>query len=353
MSTPRMPLHTKWPVAVVMGVLGSLVVALVVLAFLWPTKTATAQNLPVSVAGPDAAVTAFEKAIDEKSPGTFDFVDASSRDDAVNQIETRQTYGGFVLSATSTPEVLTAPAASTSATQILTGIGTQLQAQLAQQVAAAGGDASAVKVTVTPVVPLSSSDPNGTGLAAASFPLTMGGMIGGVLISLLVIGVVRRLVALAAFGVATGLVLALVLQTWFNYLQGNFATNALVLGLSITAISGFIVGCTSLIGRAGIAIGAVLTMFIANPLSAASVPWQFIAQPWGAIGQFMVPGAANWLIRSESYFPDAPTAQQWLTISAWLVLGVVLALIGHYRARATMHVPPATLDEEAALTASA
>ena len=29
----------------------------------------------------------------------------------------------------------------------------------------------------------------------------------------------------------------------------------------------------------------------------------------------------------------------------WTALGVILALTGHFRARATMHVPPATLEK--------
>ncbi len=349
MTETLKPLHTKWAVSLGLGVLGSLVVTLVVLAFLWPTKTVTPHNLPVSVSGSETIVTAFEAAAEEKLPDAFDFVAADDREQAVSQIQTRETYGAIVLGDGSVmPEVLTAPAASASATQILNSVALTLQSQVQQQVAAAGGDASAVKVTVTPIVPLAETDPSGTGLAAASFPMTMGGMIGGILISLLVVGVIRRLVALAGFGIASGLILTLVLQSWFEFLQGDFWLNALAVGVSVSAISAFIIGCTSLLGRPGIAIGAIVMMLFANPLAAAAVPYQFIAQPWGAIGQFLPPGAANWLIRTLSYFPDADTAKQWWVLTGWLVLGVALALIGHFRSRQSMHVPEATLEETAA-----
>ena len=339
-------LHTKWPVAMAAGVVGSLIVGLLVLAFLWPTKTLEAQNLPVSVAGPEQSVTALQKALETASPGTIDLVTATGRDDAVDQIKTRQTYGGIVLGETGqSPEVLTAPAASPAATQLLTGLAGQLQAQLTQQVTASGGDPNTARVTVTPVVPLAESDPTGTGLAAASFPLMMGGLIGGVLISLAVVGVGRRLVALAGLAISTGLVLALVLQTWFGFLQGDFWLTVLGIGLSVLATSAFIVGCSSLLGRAGIAVGAVLTMLIGNPLSAAAIPWQFLAEPWGAIGQYMVPGASNALIRSLSYFPDANNTQQWWVLIGWTALGVVLTVLGHFRSRPAMHVPDASLDE--------
>jgi len=331
--------------AVLFGVAGSIVVAVLVLAFLWPTKTSETKNLPVSIAGPSQSVAALEKAMEKASPDVIDFVPAASRGDAVDQIRGRDTYGAIVLGSTpGSAEVLTAPAGSAAATQILTGVATQLQAQLGQQVSAAGGDPSSVKVPVTAVVPLAESDPTGAGLAAASFPLMMGGMIGGILTSLAVVGVIRRLVTLAGFGIATGLVLTLILQPWFDYLQGNFWLNAAGMGLSVVATSAFIVGCTSLLGRSGIAIGAVFTMLIGNPISAAATPWQFLAQPWGAIGQYLVPGAGNNLIRTLSYFPDANAAQQWLTLAGWVVLGVILALVGHHRSQPEMQITEATLD---------
>ncbi|VXB05629.1 ABC-2 family transporter protein [Arthrobacter sp. 9AX] len=350
-TTP--PPHTKWPVAALTGVLASVLLAVVVLAFLWPSKTAETRNLPVGITGPAASVAAVENAAN--ASGTFDFVAADDRADAVDQIKKRETYGAIVLGASPTdaPEVLTAPAGSAVAAQILNGVATQLQAQRAQLITAAGGNPATAKVTVTAVAPLSASDPAGTGLAAASFPLAIGGMMGGIIISLLVVGVIRRLVAAAGFAVAAGLVLAFIMQTWFQYLLGDFWVTALAMGLTMLATSAFIIGCTSLLGRAGIGVGAVVTMFIGNPLAAAATPWQFLAEPWGAIGQYLVPGASGALIRTLSYFPDANTAQQWWTLVAWVVGGVVLALVGHFRAQPSMHVPESTIEHESAAPSAA
>ena len=117
------------------------------------------------------------------------------------------------------------------------------------------------------------------------------------------------------------------------------------MGLTVLATSVFIIGCTSLVGRAGIGIGAVITMFIGNPLSAAATPWQFLAAPWGAIGQFLVPGASNTLTRTLSYFPEASSAQQWWTLTGWVALGVTLTLVGHFRSQVSMHVPASAIEE--------
>ena len=79
------------------------------------------------------------------------------------------------------------------------------------------------------------------------------------------------------------------------------------------ATAAVVVGFNSLIGTPGIAVGAVVSLLIGNPISGAAIPAQFIAGPWGAVGQWFVPGAASTLVRSLSYFPDADTAPQWWT----------------------------------------
>lgn len=269
------------------------------------------------------------------------------------QVEGRDTYGAIVLSTSGAPEVLTASAGSSVATQLLNGVATQLQTQLTEQVTAAGGDASmAPQVVVTELVPLAASDAAGSGLAASAFPLTMGGMLGGVLTSLSVKGLWRRLATVTLFSASAALIITFVLQTWFEYLQGNFGVNSLAIGLSILASSTFIVGAATLLGTAGIGAAALVTFLIGNPLSAAAMPWQFLVEPWGAIGQFLVPGASNWLLRSLSYFPSADTAQQWWTLAGWVAFGLVLALIGT-AVRDRRSIAPAEVEPAEAATAEA
>ena len=80
-----------------------------------------------------------------------------------------------------------------------------------------------------------------------------------------------------------------------------------------------------------IAVGAVLTMFIGNPLASLATPKEWLPGAWGEIGQYFVPGSSGSLLRSISYFPDAGTASQWLTLGAWFLVGVILLVIGHHR----------------------
>ena len=73
-------------------------------------------------------------------------------------------------------------------------------------------------------------------------------------------------------------------------------------GTFVVAMASFIVACISLLGTKSISIGSILTMLVANPLSACRGSLAVPARTLGYGGQFLVPGASSWLIRSLSYF---------------------------------------------------
>jgi len=72
-------------------------------------------------------------------------------------------------------------------------------------------------------------------------------------------------------------------------------------------------------------------LLFANPISAAAIPKEFIAEPWGEVGQWFPPGAAATLVRDLSYFPAADTTFPWLVLGAWAVGGLLLSVVGHFR----------------------
>ena len=340
-SSPGAPAHTPHtPIGRVIGLslMLAAVVAVVVLAFAWPAVTAEPRDLPIAVAGPADSVTAVEDALAEKQPDVFDFHEVSDRDAAVTAIEKREVYGAIVLSDERgvAPEVLTSSASNLSVSQMLAGVGSALGAQINAQAAAAAAAAGApapahITVTVTDVVPLADSDPRGTGLTAAMFPLVMGGMIGGIGISIAVIGALRRVLAVVIYAAVGGVALAGILAGWFGSLQGDFWTEAAVIALALAAIAAPITGVVALIGRAGIAVGPVVMMLFANPISAATMPKEFLPGGWGQVGQWFPPGAAANLLRDVSYFPSADALFSWLVLGAWTVGGLLLSVVGHFR----------------------
>lgn len=356
--TAAAPERSSWIKVISTSVLASLVVALVVLAFTWPTKTMEAKNLPVSIAGPEVTVSQFEQSLKDRGIETFELKQATSREDAENQIKQRETYGAIVFTEGAAPEVLTAPAANAAATQMLNGVATQLNAQIQHQALAAktqaltqaieaGGEqgaqaaaqleqmkvqaeqASAMEVKTTAVVPLSENDSSGTGLAIAAFPLVMGGTIGGMLSLTLINGTWRRFATATLYAVIGGALTALILSTWFGFIPGDFATLWAAFSATYLATASFIVGVSALSSPlAGLGLGAVITMFIGNPIAGASMPSVFLPGAWGAIGQMMVPGASSTLLRSIAYFPEVATSDQWLVLGSWIAFGLLTGVIG-------------------------
>lgn len=300
---------TRPAVAATFGLVAGLVVALVVLAFLWPVATSEPRDLPVGVVGGELPL-ANDLPVDATSYDT--------RADAVRAIEQREVYGAYVLDPAA-PEVLTAGAGQAAATAVVKGLGAQ--------VAAAQG----VTPTVTDVVPLSSGDPTGAGLSAMGFPLVLGGIVGGVLVSALVTGATRRLLALGVYAVGAGLLAAVVTGPVLGITAGSFWTDALVLGVAMLGTASVVAGLNALLGTAGTGIGAAVTMLIANPISGGATPYQFIAGPWGEVGQYFVPGASQSLFREVNYFPTASSLHEWLVLVAWILGGVTLLLTAHVR----------------------
>jgi hypothetical protein len=288
--------HTPWGRVVGIGVALAAVVALIVLAFSWPGVTSEPKNVPLAIVGPDAQVEALEAALDERAAGLFEVTTVDDRDAAVEAIETREVYGAILLGPDA--EVLTASAGSPIVAQQLTAFAAVLQGQLQEAVAAQvpeGVTPPTVTVAVTDVVPLAES-------------------------------------ALGVYVVVGGLTIAGIMQGWFGVLQGDYLLNAAVLAAGLLAIGATIVGFAALVGRPGVAIGPVLFLLIANPISSAAQPVEFLAEPWGAVGQWFPPGAGATLLRDASYFPAADTTFPWLVLASWAAAGILLALVGHHRA---------------------
>lgn len=330
--TPHAP-HTPWPKSAILGVILSIAVSIVVLAFSWPAVTAEPKDLPVAISGPSQIVDQVKTGIEGQSEGALKLQEVSDREAAINQIEQREAYGAIILG--EKPEVLTSSAASTVTNQMLTQLRGTLEQNLQQaaavQAQAAGVPAPTVTVELTDVVPLVEDDPRGAAFTAASFPLVIGGLIGGIGITFAVAGAWRRAVALLVYASVAGVAIAGIMQGWFHVLGGNYFAIAGTFALTLLAMGTVIVGFASIFGRAGISIGPVLFMLIGNPISAATFPREFYPAPWGDIGQYLPPGAGVTLLRDASYFPDANLAGPILTLVAWAVGGLILVVIGHYR----------------------
>ncbi len=330
MNTPTT--NTPWPRLGVVGVVLAAVIGAILVAFLWPAATAEPRGLPIALAAPQAMADQLRAGMEAQAPDRFDFTDTADRDTATELIETRAAYGAIVLG--QEPEVLVSSAANAAVAAQLSSLAPTLQAQLNAELAAAGQEPPApIVVAVTDVVPLAASDANGVILSASAFPLVLGGVVGGIAISLGIVGIWRRLTALLVFSVVGGLTITGILQGWFGGLQGDYLANSSAIALALLAIGGFVVGLAALLGRPGIALGVVLFVLFANPISSAAIPVEFMVRPWGEIGQWFPPGAAGTLLRDLSYFPKADSLFVWLVLAGWALAGLLLIAITHGRDR--------------------
>ena len=52
--------------------------------------------------------------------------------------------------------------------------------------------------------------------------------------------------------------------------------------------------------------------------------------------------SSSTLLRLHSYFPDASSLRPWLVLICWLVVGLTLSFVGHFRNDEVVHVEGAT-----------
>jgi hypothetical protein len=307
---------------VLVAVAVATLLALLVPLFSAPAASLAPRDLPLVVAGPAPAAQAAADRIAADRPGAFAVTlvpDAATADRALRE---RRAYGAVVLGADG-PVVHVASAAGPTVAALLT-----------QAAAALGSTAPVVDV-----VPTTPGDPRGAGFAAGFLPLAMAGMLAGVLLTLLLSARRARLAGLATFAVLAGVVGAAVLDLWLGVLPGGYWTEAGVIALLAGAIAATVAGLGAVLGRAGVGLGALVVFVIGNALSGVASAPELLPQPWGELGQYLPIGAGGTLLRSVAYFDGAGAAQAAWTLTAYLVIGLVLVAWG--RRPATDRAPVA------------
>jgi hypothetical protein len=302
---------------VVMGLAAA--ICLMLLAFSAPTIHSGPHDLPLALSGPGPAVTRLYTTLREKNPGAFEVTTYATADEVTAAIKHRDAVGGVSIASDRGVTVQTASAAGAPYASLLRNIGSALAD-------------SGLAVTYTDVAPLTSDDPAGTGLAALALPLAFGGTASAVILATLfprsrTLCVVGSVI----FSVLAGLAATAILQYWLGAIDGPFWATAAGVGVGIAAISLTVLGLESLLGYAGAGLGALMMVFIANPLSGIATGPAWLPQPWGDIGQFLPIGAAGTVIRSAAFFDGAGSGRALLVLAAWIVLGLILVALSTRR----------------------
>jgi hypothetical protein len=122
--------------------------------------------------------------------------------------------------------------------------------------------------------------------------------------------------------VIAGFLVGAILQFGFGTFDASYWELSLILALGIAGTSMFVLGLESLIGYAGLGLGAVLTLFVSNPLSGIATGWQWLPSPWGMIGQYLPSGAAGNAARSVGFFDGAGATHSVVTLIVWVLIGL-------------------------------
>jgi hypothetical protein len=283
-------MHKKPPLAAILVV--PMIAALILTLFAWPTAKVGPRDLPVGVVGaqPFAA------------PG-FEVHRYASEAEAREAIEDREIYGAMAAD-----KVLVASAASGPVSQMLTH--------------GAGGR------PVEDVVP---ATPASSALGASVLPLVLGGILTGVLSAVLAGGFWRRSALLLTGSVLTGLLAALIVQSWLDVVGGDFFANAAALSLTVGAIAATVTGLYALLGKAGAALGALTMVFIGNPFSGVATSPDMLPTAAGDLGRLLPPGAGGNLLRSTGFFDGAAAGEHVAVLALWVLLGLSLLAVSAFR----------------------
>ncbi len=275
----------------------------------------TPHHVPVAVVGPPAVAVQLNRL-----PGDpLDARRASSRSDALSQIDDRDVYGAY----DATTNRLFVASAANRATAVA------LETTFNRAAAAQGRPA----VPVTDVKPLPPNDPNGTAAFYAVIAWVFGGYIGATLIGL--IGSPRsnsrqraaaRIGALAGFSLVAGILSVVMLRACFGVFSGHVIALCAIAALTIFAGGAATAGIQAAAGPAG--TGLVILVFVILGNSASGGPFARPLLPglWRTIGGVLPPGASVDLTRSALFFDGARIAGPILVLVVWAVLGIALAL---------------------------
>lgn len=308
----------SWARAAAAVVGTALMLAVLVIAFALPAAHSAPHHVPIGAVGTPQQVEGFSsRAI------AFSVHPYSSEADARAAILRRDIYGAVVLDAPNTVNVLVATAASPAAAALVQAAGQQLSA------------ATHRGIHIDDVRTFPTRDPKGTGLAAGALPLALGGWIGAMIIMLLVPGPIGRLIGAFAFAIIGGLTVVATLQFVIGTFDGNFwmISVAGIFGIAATCVT--VLGLRELLGGAGLGVAAVLLVLLGNPLSGLATGPEFLPTPWGAVGQFLPPGATGTLMRDVALFDGHGATKPVITLACYLIVGLTMYVLAAFRGRRT------------------
>lgn len=299
--------------------LGVLVLQLVMIgSYVGALHEPRPREVPLAVVGSPVATRELTARL--RQGGVLDARPVASLAAARAAIDDREVSGALIPGG-DRDRLLVASAASSSLAEVLPAI--------LRRAAPAGR-----RLVVQDVKPLPSDDPRGL----SPFYLVVGWLVGGY-VGATVLGLARggaardrrgaawRLVALAGYALASGLLGTLVVQGLVGVLDGNTIALAAAGTLVVFAVGAATAALQGLLGIVGTAIAILLFVALGNPASGGPLATELIMPaPWREIGPFLPPGAGTTLTRNIAYFDGAATLGAIAVLGAYAIAGALVVL---------------------------
>jgi hypothetical protein len=318
-----------WMETYVAPLLAGLLVLVTLIGLIGPAvKSPSPHDIPVGLVGPPAATQQISTAFATNAPGAFQFTTYPSEADARAAIDSRAVDGALVIGQAG-PRLIVAGAAGDGATGVMTG--------------AFGGvfKAQGQTLTVETVHPFAAGDPHGLILFFVILAVLVSTLIALALVGLRRgVGLAAQTAIVVAYAIV-GAPVAMGAATWIagDYGSGFWPATALV-GLGSAAIGAVVVGSASLLGRAGVALAALVAVLLDLVCSGGPIGSQLLPDAYRWLAPGMPAGQLYSGIRGALYFDNAGVGSPITVLSLWLVAGLVLMVAGALARRRTVATEP-------------
>jgi len=285
-------------------------------------KNPSPHDIPVGLVGVAAATNQIAGAFAANAPGAFRFTDYSSEADARAAIDARAVDGALVVGPGG-PRLIVAGAAGDGSTGVITAAFTkvfQAQGQILQ---------------VETVHPFAAGDPHGLILFFVVLAVIVSTLIAQALVGLRPgVRFATRALLVVVYAVLAAPV-AMLLATWIagDYGSGFWSATALV-ALGSAAIGAVVAGAAALLGRPGIALAALVAVLLDLISSGGPIGSRLLPDAYRFLAPAMPAGELYSGMRGALYFDNGGTGEAVLVLTAWVVGGAVLLLLGGFVHRA-------------------
>jgi hypothetical protein len=294
------------------GILGPVAVALMiglifVSVYLAAFHAPRPHHLPIAMVGTIRTTRSLAAGLNDALLGGFTVNRVRTNRVARDAIEHRQDYGA-VLDANNAPTMLYAGANGLAVTSLIKGV-----------VATTAAEVVARPIVPKDILPAARGDTRGLSIFYAAFGLVLGGFLFGTLTYQLApqLELRQRLLSLAIFGVAGGLLITLIAKA-FGAIPGPLLGLAGVIALMAMASGGAAMSFVRLFGGAGVTLGSIVLLVLGNSTSGGSLPPVFLPGWLRPLSGILPVGVGVRALGGLSYFHNDGLVTAVAVLGTWI-----------------------------------